>query len=147
MSVKAWCQENSINEKQFFYWKCRVREEISSFSSELPVAKQNTAFIPLKVLDSKTCTDKYFSPDMVLCIGSSRLELSNQTSPELLANILKVLGHVLMMQPVLIKYTLLADIPTFAAELMALQPLSKMNLNLIHFKTLYFSFAGEKQIA
>ncbi len=94
MTVKAWCQENNINEKQFFYWQRRVREEISSLSSELPVAKQSTAFVPLKVSDTKACNDKYFNPDMVLCIGSSRLELSNQTSPELLANILKVLGHV-----------------------------------------------------
>ncbi|EMS69213.1 IS66 family insertion sequence element accessory protein TnpA [Ruminiclostridium cellobioparum] len=92
MTVKAWCQENSINEKQFFYWQRRVREEISSLSSELPVAMQNTAFVPLKVSDNRT--DKYFSPVMVLSIGNSRLELSNQTSPELLASILKVLGHV-----------------------------------------------------
>lgn len=53
--------------------------------------KQNTAFIPTKVSDNGEYTDKYFSPDMVLCIGSSRLEHSNKTLPELLANILKVL--------------------------------------------------------
>lgn len=53
------------------------------------------------------CTDRYFSPDMVLCIGNSRIELSNQTSSELLTNI-KGTGMMLL---VLIKYMLHADIP------------------------------------
>lgn len=53
MTVKAWCLENNVNEKQFFYWQRKVREEISSLSSEFPIAKPSTAFVPLKVSDNK----------------------------------------------------------------------------------------------
>ena len=28
MSKKAWCIANNINEKQFYYWQCRIREEV-----------------------------------------------------------------------------------------------------------------------
>lgn len=57
MTVKAWCQENNINEKQFFYWQRRVREEISSLSSELPATKPNTTFVSLKSSETKSCTE------------------------------------------------------------------------------------------
>ncbi len=52
-----------------------------------------------------------------------------------------------MMLLVLIKYILRADTPICAAELMALQLLSKMNLNLIHFKIRFFFSVVERQIA
>lgn len=28
MSVKTWCLENNMYEKQFYYWQRRVREEV-----------------------------------------------------------------------------------------------------------------------
>ena len=27
-SKRAWCQENGVSEKQFFYWQRRIRKEI-----------------------------------------------------------------------------------------------------------------------
>lgn len=98
MTVKAWCLENNVNEKQFFYWQRRVREELCT-SVQVPEKehKQNpTIFAQLPIQDNHKGTPQsnLFKPDLVISIGDYRLELANQTSHELLEAVLKVLHHV-----------------------------------------------------
>jgi len=95
MTVKAWCLENKVNEKQFFYWQRKIREEICA-SVETTVKEQPTVFVPFQIqdYDKKSSQSVPFSPDLVISIGDYRLELGNQTSPELLETVLKVIRHV-----------------------------------------------------
>ena len=89
MTVKSWCEEHDINEKRFYYWQRRVREEL------LPVVTEDTPVSPTFVqVPEIPSTDSPFKPDMVLNYGSLRMELSNSASAELLANVLKVMHHV-----------------------------------------------------
>jgi tRNA G37 N-methylase TrmD len=95
MTVKAWCLENKVDQKQFFYWQRKIREEICA-SVETPPKEQPTVFVPLQIqdYDKKALQTVTFRPDLVISIGDYRLELGNQTSPELLDAVLKVIRHV-----------------------------------------------------
>jgi transposase-like protein len=94
-TVKAWCLENNVDEKQFFYWQRRVREELCT-SVQTPEKGQPTIFAPLPIQDyqKETPQSELFRPDLIISIGDYRLELANQTRPELLEVILKVIHHV-----------------------------------------------------
>jgi transposase-like protein len=95
MTVKAWCQENNVDEKQFFYWERRVREELCT-SVQTPEKEQPSVFaqLPIHTCHKETPQSDMFRPDLVISIGDYRLELANQTSPELLEAVLKVIHHV-----------------------------------------------------
>jgi hypothetical protein len=95
MTVKAWCLENKVNEKQFYYWQRKIREEIC-VSAEIAPKEQRQAFVPLQIqdYDKKALQPVAPRPDLVISIGDYRLELMNQTSPELLEAVLKAINHV-----------------------------------------------------
>jgi hypothetical protein len=95
MTVKAWCLENNVDEKQFFYWQKRVREELCT-SVQAPEKEQSTVFAPLPIQahQKETSQSDLFKPNLVISIGDYRLELANQTSPELIEAVLKVINHV-----------------------------------------------------
>ncbi len=99
MTVKAWCKENNVSEQQFFYWQRRLREELCT-SIQIPKNEhkehQPTIFAPIPVRNhhKETLQSASFIPDLVISIGDYRLELKNQTSPELLEALLKVIHHV-----------------------------------------------------
>lgn len=95
MTVKVWCLENNVDEKQFFYWQRRIREELCT-SVQTAEKEQTTVFAPLPIQPYKKETPQsdLFKPDLVISIGDYRLELDNKTSPELLEAVLKVIHHV-----------------------------------------------------
>lgn len=91
MAVKAWCLENNVNEKQFYYWQRRVREEaFSSLKKVEPQSKPN--FIQLPVPVDSLGNIPIFKADMIVRIGNNVLELSNTVSEELLSKVLKVMS-------------------------------------------------------
>jgi len=95
MTVKAWCNENGVNEKRFYYWQKRVREELFSFADQDKSLPAPPTFAPLIKLDTFQSVDCLsFQPDMVIMAGDIRMEISNSTSPTLLAEVMKVLSHV-----------------------------------------------------
>jgi len=95
ITVKAWCQENNIDQKQFFYWQRRIREELCT-SVQTQEEEQTKVFAPLQIngCNKETSRSALFRPDLVINIGDYRLELGNETSPELLKSVLKVIHHV-----------------------------------------------------
>lgn len=92
MSVRAWCIQNNVKEKQFYYWQRRIRGELfDSMKKIQPESQPN--FVPLPA-PSDSLRNSSFSADMVVHIGNSTLELSNTVSEELLSKVLKVLCDV-----------------------------------------------------
>ncbi|ODM24759.1 IS66 family insertion sequence element accessory protein TnpA [Acetivibrio mesophilus] len=99
MTVKAWCKENNVSEQQFFYWQRRLREEICT-SIQNPEKEhkehQPTIFAPIPIGNhhKEALLSASLIPDLVINIGDYRLEITNQTSTELLEAVLKVIRHV-----------------------------------------------------
>jgi hypothetical protein len=94
-TVKAWCIENNVNEKQYFYWQRRVREELCT-SLQTIEKEQPTVFapLPMQAHHKETPQLDVFKPNLVIDTGDYRLELGNQISAELLETVLKVIRHV-----------------------------------------------------
>lgn len=95
MTVKAWCAQNNVNEKQFYYWQRRIREKLCSTVIENKVSIQTPTFVPMtKPKNTGQLIGTSFQPDMVLGYGDIRVEISNSTSPQLLVEVMKVMHHV-----------------------------------------------------
>lgn len=89
MAKKSWMTANNINEKQFYYWQRRVREE--AFQDLQPALSATTSFVELPAPVNDALQDG--QPDAVLRIGNCALEIRNTISPALLQTIVKVLAH------------------------------------------------------
>lgn len=97
-TVSAWCAENNINPKRYYYWLRCVRIAAcellptsgSSESSIVPVTLPKSL---LKTNPTPPVIAGTPAP-VILRIGSATLELHNGASPELIAHTLKAIIHV-----------------------------------------------------
>ena len=90
MTVKDWCLENEVNEKRFYYWQRRVREEVLAPA----IASKNDSTTFVQIPNAVPMAPAAFQPDMVLNYGNLRMELKNSVSSELLAEVIQVIRHV-----------------------------------------------------
>lgn len=90
MPKKSWMSANDINEKQFYYWQRRVREEV--FQELRPSLPSTTAFVELPAPVSNA--PQGGQPDAILRIGNLALEIRNTISSALLQTIIEAVAHV-----------------------------------------------------
>ncbi|WZL72001.1 IS66 family insertion sequence element accessory protein TnpB [Clostridiaceae bacterium 35-E11] len=93
LTIKSWCLENNINEKRFYYWQRRVREEAYDALEKTESNKQQN-FVQLPVPANISRNTPSFMADMIIHIGNNVLELSNTVSEELLSKVFKVMNDV-----------------------------------------------------
>lgn len=93
MSVRTWCLQNNVNEKQFHYWQRRVRREVFD-TLKKDESQSQPNFVQLQVPADSLRSTSSFRTDMIIHIGNNVLELSNTVSEELLLKVLKVLSDV-----------------------------------------------------
>lgn len=96
MNKTAWCKANGISDKSFFYWQRILRNEAYATTKQLPVpieAKKETSvtFVELKPTTTPAITHSEFQPDIIIRKNDLVIEVSNNTSAELL----KHLGGIL----------------------------------------------------
>ena len=93
MTVKAWCEQHDVNEKQFYYWQRQLREAASGLRSDTiqnPKLVQVPCLIPTKSESSKPV----FEPNVIIRIGDVSVELSDNISTDFLSKVLKVITDV-----------------------------------------------------
>jgi transposase-like protein len=94
-TVSAWCAENSINAKSYYYWLRRVR---MAACEALPVNSSNeSSIVPIAFpvsLPKEVRSIPSSAVPIVLRLGSATVEIHNGTSPELIAHTVKALIHV-----------------------------------------------------
>ncbi|EHJ02127.1 hypothetical protein CDLVIII_5657 [Clostridium sp. DL-VIII] len=91
--VRSWCNENNINEKQFYYWQRRVRGQVFKTLKNTESQKQIN-FVQLPVPIESSITTPSFKSDIVIHVGNNVLEISNTVSENLLSMVLKVMSNV-----------------------------------------------------
>jgi len=91
MPVKAWCNQNNVNEKQFYYWQRRIREELFDTLKKTEVPSQPN-FVQLPA-PADSIRHSSFKADIILHIENSVLEISNTASEDLLSKVLKVMSN------------------------------------------------------
>lgn len=97
-TVSAWCAENNINPKRYYYWLRCVRE---AACEALPMSGSNdSSIVPVAMPGSLLKTDPV-APNiagapapLILRLGTATIELHNGASPELIVHTVKALSYV-----------------------------------------------------
>jgi len=95
-TIKQWLSEQSIPEKQYYYWQRRVRKEAyDQMKNSLPAMGNNSslAFAELPYRTTALGSIPQFKPDAVIRSSKVTIELSNSISDHLLSRILGGLGN------------------------------------------------------
>ncbi|WP_021166553.1 hypothetical protein SOV_07490 [Sporomusa ovata DSM 2662] len=90
--ISAWCAENNINPKQYYYWLKRVRT--AACESLQVIGTGDQTIVPIKMPDHLTQTSHTSQSPAILRMGTVTLELNNSASTELIANAIKALTNV-----------------------------------------------------
>lgn len=92
MNKTAWCKQNGISDKSFFYWQRKLRLEAADPEQFPAVPTAGTlpqTFIEVRPVPNRK--EQHFQPDMIIRKGDVVLEISNSVSPDLL----NLLGGIL----------------------------------------------------
>ncbi|PRR84665.1 IS66 family insertion sequence element accessory protein TnpA [Clostridium luticellarii] len=93
MGVRAWCHENNIVERQFYYWERRIKGKNLKIQKE---TQNQVNFVEIQppIDSSISQSTSTFRTDMVIHVGKNVLEISNTVSENLLSMVLKVISNV-----------------------------------------------------
>ena len=90
----AWCRQNGISDKKFFYWQKILRREAyaltetSNDKTLIPVTAQppTIPFVELKLEQTASGSSVYnsFSPDAVIQANGMIIGFTNSASPDLI---------------------------------------------------------------
>lgn len=96
MTITAWCKENEINPKTYYYWQKKVR--IAACEHLPAIQEEATPIVPLTNPAPSSVAEitpgSFVQTTAVLQMGRLRIELTNQISAELLDRIVQVIQHV-----------------------------------------------------
>lgn len=101
LTKKAWCEQNGINIKSFYYWQRQLRHEAYDVQSAALSPEPEVTFAEIAVPSSpqnivdQTMTDSAtsFCPDAVIRTGTLTIEVSNHASREVLSLIRSVMKY------------------------------------------------------
>lgn len=85
MTVTAWCRDNGVDKRKYYYWLRRIREETCE---KLAVVSKPT-IVPVIPTINRTSANDIAAK---ISIGSTCIEIMNNASPEAIRNILGVLS-------------------------------------------------------
>lgn len=101
LSIKDWCRQNDVKETSYYYWLKKIRHSIvESLDPDEP--KDEVTFVPM-LSQPKANELSHVNPDktslapqseVMIKLGEITIEFGNQTSHELILNVLKVLRNV-----------------------------------------------------
>jgi transposase-like protein len=101
LSIKDWCRQNNVNETSYYYWLKKIRHSIVE-SLDPEDQKDEVTFVPMlsqpktnefsHVNHDKTSSAPH--PEVVIKLGEITIEFGNQTSQELILNVLRALRNV-----------------------------------------------------
>ena len=98
LSARAYCQLHAIRKNRFYYWLRKIRESIVATqpavisTNQIPVTETQFAVVSAAAVTVRKHPE--IVSKLVLQYGPVKLELANQTSPELLRQMLQVLQDV-----------------------------------------------------
>lgn len=93
LSKKQWCLENQVNEKQFYYWQRRVREEVYKGQVSAAEPKQVTTFVEVPPL-SKIEGPLPSNPSAQIRVNGCTIEIADSASDIFIRRLLGALAYV-----------------------------------------------------
>lgn len=93
LSKKQWCLQNQVDEKQFYYWQRRVREEIYAEQVSATPVELSSSFVEVPSL-SKVEEPKFTNASAQIHVNGCTIEISDSASDEFLHRLLGALSYV-----------------------------------------------------
>lgn len=91
MKVNDWCKQNDVNRNSYYYWYRRVRDAACEALAENKVTVSSSfAPIPMNVIES---IDNGYQGNLTISIGKAKIEVTENTSPDILRMVLEVLSN------------------------------------------------------
>ena len=97
LNKTAWCRQNGISDKQFFYWQKILRREAYALAetshdgASIPATAQTPSipFVELKMDQSASVMSAYteFKPEAVIQINGMIIGFTNTASSELIRSV------------------------------------------------------------
>lgn len=89
MSIRAWCQENGIGEKQYFYWQKKLRERVcESIAEREDTAVENVPqFAQIQMAPHPTNSSR-----ITIRLEDAEIEIEGDASPASIEAVLRALG-------------------------------------------------------
>ena len=144
-TVVAWCEENGINIKTYYYWLRKLRLRMMNEQS-LPAARQSESLPCLKKLEVQVPVSNTQTAVMIH-LPTATLEIRNGASQQTFEAVLLALKSVCqLISQEQRKSIWPVVIPTCASLLMVWQQWSNNNSNWIHFSRHCF-FSVAKNVA
>jgi transposase-like protein len=94
-TVKQWLDENGINEKQYYYWLRKIRQEAYA-GDQLPAPMPHTevSFAEIR-MDPSVENDSLSDAAVIIRTTKACIQISGKASPALVKSVMKAVAHVL----------------------------------------------------
>ncbi|WP_342756270.1 IS66 family insertion sequence element accessory protein TnpA [Kineothrix sedimenti] len=95
LSKKQWCEQNQVDEKQFYYWQRRVREEAYTIQASMAPTDLSTGFVEVPNV-IKTAEPKYEcgSSSATIHVNGCMIEIADSASDAFLRRLIGALSYV-----------------------------------------------------
>jgi putative transposase len=100
MSKSAWCRENGVNLRQFFYWQRRLRNHLIDSASKQPLTP-SVSFCELSlpnetsgVHTTNVTQPSIPSSDLIIELNGCRVLIGDSVSKKALQSVIEVLRYV-----------------------------------------------------
>jgi len=95
---REWLRENGINEKLFYYYQRRIREQafdqmLENIAAPAGSSEAAVSFAEIKLTRSADRTEPSKQPDAVIQTARGTVAFSNTVSSELLRQVMEVMLH------------------------------------------------------
>lgn len=91
MKVYDWCKQNNVNRNSYYYWYKKVREAACEALVESNVSVPSSfASVPMNVMEP---INDVYQGALNISIGKAKIEVTENTSPDILRMVLEVLSN------------------------------------------------------
>lgn len=93
LSKKEWCLQNHVNEKSFYYWQRKIREEAYENQVVSKPVNHEVGFVEVPALP-KVQESITTSVSAKILVNGSTIEIVDSASDEFLHRLLRILSYV-----------------------------------------------------
>lgn len=90
ITIRSWCDENGVNEKQYYYWQRKLREmALANIEDHAPVVPASTPNQRFAKVDNIVSSPVGKTPHTAIDIGGIKVEVYADANPDVIEASLK----------------------------------------------------------
>lgn len=94
-TVKQWLDENNINEKQYYYWLRKIRQEAYTGDQlPAPMSHAEVSFAEIR-MDPSAANEPLPDAAVIIQTTNACIQISGKASPALVKSVMKAVAHAL----------------------------------------------------